>query len=42
MTSKFELHVIDTVYDTPDIKRKDLWGQGTVQLSRFHIKLKGT
>ena len=38
MTSKFELHVIDTAYDTLDIKRKDLWGQ----LSRFHIKLKNT
>ena len=42
MTSKFELHVIDTAYDTLDIKRKDLWGQGTVQLSQFHIKLKNT
>ena len=42
MTSKFELHVIDTAYDTLDIKRKDLWGQGTVESSRLHIKLKST
>ena len=42
MTSKFELHVIDTAYDTLDIKIKDLWGQSTVESSRFHITLKST